>query len=86
MNLHLPPIFQLPTRLQPEELHELEGKIDSLTYNIHEADIVLGNISRRERAIFELRRARLETIPLCKQVTAVPHTDQLHDTASLVVL
>ncbi|KAI5458384.1 hypothetical protein BGZ63DRAFT_416080 [Mariannaea sp. PMI_226] len=83
MNLHLPPIFLLPTRLQPEELHELEGKIDSLTYNIHEADIVLGNISRRERAMFELRRARLETIPLCKQVTAVAHTDRLHDTASI---
>lgn len=64
MVLDLPPIFLLSTHLHPEELHELEDKIDSLTYDINEAEIVVGNISRRERAMFELRRAKLETAPL----------------------
>ncbi|KAH6890013.1 hypothetical protein B0T10DRAFT_45258 [Thelonectria olida] len=64
MALDLPPIFLLSTHLQPKELHELEEKIDSLTYDINEVEIVVGNISRRERAMFELRRARLETVPL----------------------
>ncbi|KAF7547834.1 hypothetical protein G7Z17_g7468 [Cylindrodendrum hubeiense] len=64
MVLDLPPVFLLPTHLQLAELHELEGKIGSLTYDINDAKIVVGNISRRERAMFELRRAKLQTVPL----------------------
>ncbi|KAH7309429.1 hypothetical protein B0I35DRAFT_378815 [Stachybotrys elegans] len=64
MALRFPPIFLLPTHLQPDELHRLEEAIPSLTYDIHEAEVVLGKLSRRERAMFELRRARLETEPL----------------------
>ena len=63
MALDLPRIFLLSTHLQPGELHELEDQITSLTYDINEAEIVLGKISRRERALFELRRLKLETIP-----------------------
>lgn len=62
--LDLPPIFLLPTHLPPDELHRLEDSIPSLTYDVGEAEIVLGRISRRERAMFELRRVKLETEPL----------------------
>ncbi|KAM5356372.1 hypothetical protein ACJ41O_003018 [Fusarium nematophilum] len=64
MALDLPRIFLLPTHLKPDELHKLEDQIRSLTYDINEAEIVLGNISRSQRAMFELRRAKLETVPL----------------------
>lgn len=59
-----PPIFLLPAHLQPEQLLELEEKIPSLTYDIHEAELVLGRVSKPERARFELRRAKLETEPV----------------------
>ncbi|PNY28026.1 DNA polymerase type-X family protein pol4 [Tolypocladium capitatum] len=59
-----PPIFLLPTLLQPAELHRLQDSIPSLTYDIREADLILGKISRTERAQFELRRLRLETEPV----------------------
>lgn len=61
MTLDLPPIYLLSTHLQPEELHSLEEQIPSLTWNIQEAELVLGNITRRERALFELRRLKLQT-------------------------
>ncbi|KAF7558963.1 hypothetical protein G7046_g5197 [Stylonectria norvegica] len=64
MALRFPPIFLLPTHLGPDELHHLEDKIASLTYDINEAEIVLGNISRPERAKFELRRYKVETEPV----------------------
>ncbi|KAF5670189.1 DNA polymerase IV [Fusarium denticulatum] len=57
---NLPRIFLLPTHLKPEELHELEDRIPTLTYDINEAEIVLGKISQQRRAEFELRRARFE--------------------------
>lgn len=61
MGLHLPPTYLLSTHLAPDELHALEEQIPSLTWDIHEADLVLGKISRRERALFELRRLSLRT-------------------------
>ncbi|WQF89662.1 Putative BRCT domain, DNA-directed DNA polymerase X, DNA polymerase beta-like protein [Colletotrichum destructivum] len=64
MALELPPVYLLPTHLNPDELHDLEGKIPSLTYNIQEANIVIGKISQRERALFELRRAKVLTDPI----------------------
>lgn len=68
MALNFPSIFLLPTHLQPDELHHLEDQIASLTYDIFEAEIVLGKITRRERALFELRRFKLETEPICRPV------------------
>ncbi|KAH7141171.1 hypothetical protein B0J13DRAFT_52460 [Dactylonectria estremocensis] len=75
MVLALPPVFLLSTHLQPAELHELEAKVGSLTYDINEADVVVGNISRRERAMFELRRAKLETVPLQQQQQSIVRDD-----------
>jgi hypothetical protein len=62
MELEFPAIFLLSTHLQPAEQHELEDKIPSLTYDVNEAEIVVGKISRRERALFELRRLQLDTV------------------------
>lgn len=64
MTMDFPRIFLLPTHLQPEELHSLEDSIPTLTYNVHEADVVLGKIGTQQRATFELRRLKLETEPL----------------------
>lgn len=61
MSLQLPPTYLLSTHLAPDDLHALEDQIPSLTWNIHEAELVLGKISRRERALFELRRLNLRT-------------------------
>ncbi|KAL1875282.1 hypothetical protein VTK73DRAFT_10238 [Phialemonium thermophilum] len=61
MPLELPVIFLLPTRLSADELHQLEEQIPSLTYDINEADVVLGKVSQKERALFELRRLQLLT-------------------------
>ncbi|KAK2059635.1 Nucleotidyltransferase [Colletotrichum caudatum] len=73
MGFDLPPLYLLATHLKPEELHDLEGRVSSLTYNIKEAEIIVGNISKRERALFELRRRRVYTEP----VGAVDFTESL---------
>lgn len=67
MAIDFPRVFLLPTHLQPKELHELEDQIPSLTYDINEAEIILGKITRRERVLFELRRFKLETEPVESQ-------------------
>ncbi|XP_044721935.1 DNA polymerase beta thumb domain-containing protein [Hirsutella rhossiliensis] len=64
MPLDFPPIYLLSTHLSPDELHRLEGSIPSLTYDIHEAQVVVGNISKTARAQFELRRLKLDTEPI----------------------
>ncbi|RFU26664.1 hypothetical protein B7463_g9672, partial [Scytalidium lignicola] len=61
MTLEFPPIYLLPTHLQLEQQLELEDQIPSLTYNIQEAKIVLGNIATKQRALFELRSRKLYT-------------------------
>ncbi|KAH8805613.1 hypothetical protein F5884DRAFT_453060 [Xylogone sp. PMI_703] len=61
MTLEFPPIYLLPTHLQLEHQLELEEQIPSLTYNIQEAKIVLGNIATEKRALFELRSRKLYT-------------------------
>ncbi|OAA44934.1 DNA polymerase lambda, fingers domain protein [Metarhizium rileyi] len=60
-NLVFPRIYLLPTHLEPSELHYFEETVPSLTYDIHEAELVLGKISTRERAEFELRRHKVHT-------------------------
>lgn len=67
MTLNLPPLFLLPTHLEPGELHALEERIHSLTYNPQEAEIIVGKITKRERAMFELRRMKLETEPVSEE-------------------
>ncbi|KAM3562511.1 hypothetical protein ARSEF4850_002729 [Beauveria asiatica] len=61
MSLSLPIIFLLQTNLKPTELHELEKTIPTLTYDVHEAEVVLGKVSHKERAQFELRRLKVYT-------------------------
>ncbi|KAK2728582.1 DNA polymerase type-X family protein pol4 [Colletotrichum kahawae] len=63
-DLEFPLIFLLPTHLDIDRLHELEKKIPSLTYDIQEAEVILGNISKRPRALFELRQRKLHTVPV----------------------
>jgi DNA polymerase IV len=59
--LDFPAIYLLPTHIDPDKLPELQSQIPTLTYDINEAEVVLGKISRRERAIFELRRRDIAT-------------------------
>lgn len=75
MALVFPRTFLLPTHLQDKELHALEDQIASLTYDIKEAEIVVGKITRRERALFELRRFKLETEPVQSNTEDEPATD-----------
>ncbi|KAI1750085.1 hypothetical protein F4782DRAFT_510591 [Xylaria castorea] len=59
--LAFPTIFLLPTHFQPDELPELEGQIPTLTYDINEANIILGKVAKKQRAILELRSRKLFT-------------------------
>lgn len=61
MALSFPIIFLLPTKLGSKELQDLEEQIPTLTYDINEAEIVLGKVFRKERALFELRKHKLVT-------------------------
>lgn len=66
MPCSFPPIYLLPTHLSPAELHRFEDAIASLTYDIQEADLIVGNISKPERAQFELRRHKVDISPCSK--------------------
>lgn len=61
MSIQFPPLFILSTNLQASELHSLEERTDSLTWDPTEAEIIVGKITRRERALFELRRLKITT-------------------------
>lgn len=61
MTLNFPPIYVLPTHLSLEEQLDIEEKITSITYNIQEAEIVLGKVATKQRALFELRSRKLYT-------------------------
>lgn len=61
MTIQLPVVYLLPKNLEADELHELEAKIPTLTYDINEADVVVGKISQKVRALFELRSRKLTT-------------------------
>lgn len=79
MPLDFPPLYLLPNQLSADELHRLEGSIASLTYDIREAQLVVGNISKTARAQFELRRLKLDTEPVPEGAPSAP-------TASVQVL
>ncbi|KAK0719980.1 hypothetical protein B0H67DRAFT_552238 [Lasiosphaeris hirsuta] len=74
MALKFPVIFLLPTHLGSEELHKLEEQISTLTFDINEAEIVLGKVFRKERALFELRKHKLATEEVTEndEVTGLP--------------
>ncbi|KAI1436042.1 Nucleotidyltransferase [Xylaria sp. CBS 124048] len=60
-NLVFPTIFLLPTHFDADELPKLEGQIPTLTYDINEAEIILGKVAKKPRAILELRLRGLPT-------------------------
>ncbi|KAL2148845.1 hypothetical protein VTH82DRAFT_1992 [Thermothelomyces myriococcoides] len=59
--LSFPIIFLLSAHLGSQELQDLEEQIPTLTYDIHEAEVILGKVFRKERAMFELRKHKLVT-------------------------
>jgi len=61
MALALPPTYLLQTHLSLEALHDLEDQIPALTYDITEAKLVLGKVTTKQRALFELRSRKLWT-------------------------
>ncbi|CAJ2507964.1 Uu.00g091500.m01.CDS01 [Anthostomella pinea] len=74
MALDFPTIYLLPTHLGADELPELESQIPSLTYDINEAKVVLGKLSRRERAMLELRSRKLQTEEIVAAPVPEPNT------------
>ncbi|KAL2136777.1 hypothetical protein VTI74DRAFT_1429 [Chaetomium olivicolor] len=75
MTLSFPVIFLLSTNLSSHELQGLEEQIPTLTYDINEAEVVLGKVFRKERALFELRKHKLvteEVDPLERSASASP--------------
>ena len=60
-SLTFPTIFLLPTHFGVDELPEIESQIPTLTYDINEAKVVLGKITKKPRAILELRSRKLLT-------------------------
>jgi DNA polymerase IV len=61
MALALPLTYLLTTHLSLEALHDLEDRIPTLTYDIKEAKLVLGKVTTKQRALFELRSRNLWT-------------------------
>ncbi|KAK7935081.1 hypothetical protein PG985_000576 [Apiospora marii] len=59
--LLFPSIYLLPTNIDPDHLPDLQSQIPSLTYDVDEAEVILGKISKKQRALFELRRLKIAT-------------------------
>ena len=61
----LPPVFVLTTNTSVKELHEIEDELNNrnapLTYDIKEAKLILGNISKPRRAKLELQWGGVRT-------------------------
>ncbi len=70
-----PTIYLLPKGLDPEYMSELESQIPSLTYDINEAEIVLGKLSQPTRAKWELRTRNV----LTEDIQPDPSPDVDHD-------
>ncbi|OAA64539.1 DNA-directed DNA polymerase X [Niveomyces insectorum RCEF 264] len=60
--LPFPSIYLLPTHLSPADFHRLEREIPTRTRVAEGADVILGKLSEKERAIFELRRLGIATV------------------------
>jgi DNA polymerase IV len=79
----LPLVFILPTHVSLEELDEAEGRLmehgGKLTYEISEANIIVGKVGRPKRAALELRSRGLwteEVIPLPKSAPKITSSIQ----------
>ncbi|KAK6954201.1 hypothetical protein Daesc_004166 [Daldinia eschscholtzii] len=76
---NFPLIYLLPTHIELDKLPELRSKIPTLTHDINEASIILGKISNKERAKFELRRRSVLTedinIPSARLLTPETQAD-----------
>lgn len=59
MELQFPTIFLLPDQISDEEVTDLKAAVGTCTENIDDATVIVGRLSRRERALFELRRRRV---------------------------
>lgn len=59
MVLQFPSIFLLPDQISDEEVTDLKAAVGTCTDNIDDATVIVGRLSRRERALFELRRRRV---------------------------
>lgn len=78
----LPVIYLLRTHLSTDELHGLEAQIPTLTFDINEAELVVGKISQKKRALFELRNLKLETEELPgSESLLLPEQDARHNPA-----
>lgn len=78
---NLPPTYVIPGRLELDELHRIEESIPTLTYDVLEAELFLGKIVKRERALFELRRLKVPTEPLCQNARLDIRVDKEHAAA-----
>ncbi|KAI4146946.1 MAG: hypothetical protein L6R39_003283 [Caloplaca ligustica] len=60
----LPTVYVLPARLALDDLHAIENQLTKhgapLTYDIREAKLVLGNITKLKRAKFELQAGKIQ--------------------------
>ena len=68
-----PSIFVLPTRLELEELHDVEETLTRysapLTYDLNEANWVIGKVTQKKRASLELRARGLWTEEVSGEAT-----------------
>ncbi|KAK0635530.1 hypothetical protein B0T17DRAFT_612383 [Bombardia bombarda] len=72
MTLNFPVTFLLPAHLGSDELQKLEEQIPTLTYDIKEAEVIVGKVFRKERALFELRKQKLITEEVSGSVSQQP--------------
>ncbi|ROW08877.1 hypothetical protein VMCG_02803 [Cytospora schulzeri] len=71
MALELPVIYLLPTHLSSDELDEWKENIPNLTRDATEASFIVGKISQKTRAQFELRKLKL-----CAEEAAPPQDEE----------
>lgn len=83
MSFQLPLIYLLPTHLPQETLHKLEERIrPNLTYDITEAKLIIGKVTTKQRALFELRCRKLfteEVTPVGVGEAAPGNTDAMQE-------
>lgn len=74
-----PPIFLSSTHFPPEDLHRLEDDLSAsganLTFDIHEAKIVLSRVAKKARARFDLRERGLPTDELVVEASIITPID-----------
>ncbi|KAI4133346.1 MAG: hypothetical protein LQ338_000246 [Usnochroma carphineum] len=88
LNLNsLQTVYVLPARIALDDLHEKENQLSRsgarLTYDIREARLVLGNITKPRRAKFELQagKVRFRDIDQSSQPNLCPKTEVISEVA-----